>query len=234
MHVLFRTLMVATAMLLASCVDGREEIWIARDGSGHASVDLQFPSSAAKLYGGIQGLERLLADLLANTEALHDTHHEVTTIDNRVHLHVTARFRSVMDLKEMASHLPSRNTLPPAASGFAGVVTLKTRGRHLDFSRTLSPAASLPGASLLPTTSWKGRLTYILHLPEPATTTNATRTEDANRTLIWEIPLAGLMRKPATLEFSAPIPIPFWVWPTLAASIALAATLAILRFRRRR
>ena len=80
----------------------------------------------------------------------------------------------------------------------------------------------------MPGSQFAGRsLTYIIHLPEAVTESNATRVENAGRTLVWDFPLATAIQAPVTLHFKANIPIPRWAVASVAATVLLLAYFVI-------
>jgi hypothetical protein len=219
--------------LLVSCIDGREEIWIHRDGSGRAEVNYTLPASAAVFQGGEAGVRHMLEEFLSKSTALTTSSVEVKTVGDRLHIRVLASFAAAMDLKKIAEG-PGMHELPSSATGLAGTVTVALRGLSLDFTRSLTPGTSLPGAALLPASAFQDRsLTYIIHLPLAATESNATRKLDGGRTLIWEFPLAEAVKKPITTHFIAPIPFPKWIW-LLGIGLLLLLGLILHGWKRRR
>ncbi len=220
-----RLAVIGALGLLVSCIDGREEIWIERDGSGRADVAYSLPASAAVLQGGEKGVRRLLEDFFANSPDLSSPKIEVDTVGDRLQIHVKASFKSALDLKKISSGA-GMTRLPASATGLAGTVKIATHGLNLDFSRTISPGLALPGAAFFPASQFQGRsLTYIIHLPLAATESNATQISDEGRTLIWEFPLLQSIQKPVVTHFIAPIPIPRWLW---FAGIALLITVGLI------
>ncbi len=220
---------VCAAVSLVACIDGREEIWIERDGSGRLDLSYSIPASAALLHGGEAGVRQRLQDFLATATALSSSSAEVTAVGDRLGIRVRAAFDSALDLQEMIRH-PQGRPLPAAATGLAGTVKLATRWLALDFKRTLTLSAALPGAALFPAAQFQNRkLTYILHLPESVTETNASRCEAGGRVLTWEIPLVDALKKPVTLHFTMPLPLPRWL---KISGCGLAGFFAYLLFRR--
>src|SRR6478609_5988227 len=183
-----RLLAIAAALLLVSCIDGREEFWLNADGSGRADVTYSLPAAAAKFQGGEAGVRKMVGDFLAATPGLISPHCEVTTDQDRLVIRVQAAFDSVLDLKAMSRN-GSLENLPSSATNLAGKVNVTVDGRTIDFSRTIAAGKALPGATFMPASRFEGRkLLYIVHLPVPATGSNATRTEDGGRTLAWDFP----------------------------------------------
>ena len=212
-------------LLLPSCIDGREEVWIDAKGGGRAEFTYDLPAVAASLQGGVPGVEKLLRTLLENQPG---ATHEVTQIGDRLKIQARIPFSSLGDLSRLASPpKKGERPLPAAFKHFAGTFDLRRSGRTIDISRTIEPGKAIPGGRFIPPSQLETRrLVHIIHLPIPATASNATRTEDSGRTLIWEHPLASALRKPVTTRFQAVVPLPAWLVPS-DIGLSLAATIGI-------
>ncbi len=222
-----RFLTVISACALVSCIDGREEIWLNANGSGRADVSYSLPAAAARFQGGEAGVRRLIGEFLKKTPAIATSSFEVMTDQDRLKIHILATFDSALDLKEISKGA-ALEKLPTSATHLAGEMSVDLHGRSVAFSRTIAPGKALPGAIFLPVSQFQGRnLTYIIHLPAAASESNATRTEDAGRTLVWDYPLAVALQNPVTLRFKAKIPIPAWAIPAVASVVLLLAYFAI-------
>jgi hypothetical protein len=232
-----RLLVVATAVLLVSCIDSREEIWINADGSGRVEVSCSLPAAAARLQGGEVGVKKLISELLQKSQALQSSSCEVSTEGDRLKICVKAAFASALDFKKIADGT-SFKKLPPAAMKLRGEIKAQLHGLTLDYSRTISAGEAIPGVSFIPASQFKNRnLTYIIHLPVVALESNATSVTDGGRTLIWDFPLAQAIQQPVVTRFKAKIPIPTWV--IIAAAAITFITLVglfygIRKLRRRR
>jgi len=231
---LVRLSAIAVMCLLVSCIDGHEELWLNADGSGRADVTYTLPAIAAKFQGGEEGVRKMLDKFLNNAEGLTSSSHEVTTEGDRLKIRVKASFNSVLDLKKVAKSDPLKK-LPSSANGLTGMVKISRNGRTLDCSRTISAGTALPGAVFLPDSQFKDRrLTYILHLPHAPIESNATRTADGGRTLIWDHPLAEAVEAPFTIRFKIKIPIPMWIFVSAGAFTLVAGSAGFYFFRRSR
>ena len=233
---ILRVLALAAACLLTACIDGHEEIWIHRDGSGRADIRYSLPAAAATFHGGEAGMRKMLGDFLAANPALVSPQLDVTTEEKRLHVRVRAEFESALDLKQLSTP-DSMSRLPASASGIAGRVAMEITPLAVNFTRTINAGASLPGSAFMPASQFKDRtLSYTIHLPESATGSNATRIENAGRTLVWEIPLADAVRQPFATHFTAPVPWPGWLVPAACAGFAAVVLLAwsLWRIRRRK
>lgn len=225
---------VLGSLSLASCIDGREEIWLHANGSGRAEVSYTLPAVAASFQGGEDGIRHLITGFLKDNPAISSSSLEVTTVGDQLRVHVRASFDSALKLKEL-SQGDALGKLPSSAKFMAGEVNVQLSGLSADFSRTITPGKAIPGALFIPKSQTKGRsLTYIIHLPKPATESNATCVQDAGRTLIWEHPLADAIRNPITTRFTAPIPIPPWVIALVVATIFIPAFFLIRKYQKNR
>ncbi|MEO7099443.1 MAG: hypothetical protein ABI162_08785 [Luteolibacter sp.] len=196
------------ACVLTSCIDCHEEIWLAADGSGHAQISYTLPAAAAKFQGGEAGVRAMIGKFLADTTAIKTSSYQVSTEKDRLKIDVQASFDSALDLKAVSTD-SSMKELPSSASSLAGKFEVASKGRTIDFARTISPGSALPGAGFMPASAFDGHnLVYIIHLPMAAKESNATRTEDDGRTLVWDFPLAQAITSPVSTRFKAEIPIP--------------------------
>jgi len=226
-------LAVLAACLLCSCIDGREEYWFQADGGGRAELTYSLPAVAAEFSGGEDAIREKIATFLNGNEAFTHSSHEVVRVGDRLRVTVRVAFRSVQDLQKLSSRAQVGD-LPDAARGFTGDIHLEMKGTLLDFTRRISPGKAMPGAIFLPKRELEGRqLSYTIHLPVVPQASNATRTEDGGRTLIWEVPLAQALRQPIVTHFQARIPLPRWLLPAALGCGVLLAW-GIWRWRKRR
>jgi hypothetical protein len=120
-----------------------------------------------------------------------------------------------------------------ATKALIGHFDFRARGREVELCRTVRPSDALGGGLLVPESEIKGRrFVYTLHLPASATGSNATRTEDGGKTLIWDHPLSDGMTGPIIVRFKAQMPIPL-KWISLGC-VALALTAFLIRHHLRK
>ncbi len=230
-RVISRGFLLAVGVMLASCIDGREEYWLDSHGGGRAEIRYSIPESVARMEGGDAGIREIVSNFLKETPAITQSHFEVVTANKVTTVTLHAQFDSAMKLADVADG-PSSHNLPAAAHHLLGEIKTKTNGRTVELTRTTTPAQAIPGSVWMPAASFEEKtLTYIIHLPNPSEESDATRTEDGGRTLIWEIPLADTLKSPAVIHFKMQIPIPWKI--ILAVTIPLATLLCIWSLRRR-
>ena len=227
-----RLLAIVAAALLVSCIDGREEIWLNSDGSGTADITYTIPEIAARFQGGAAGVSNMLGSFLAETPAIKNPSHKVSTVDGRMTIHVRGSFDSVTDFKQIDKS-QGVEKLPSSASGLTGDVEVTRDGRTFAFSRKIDAARALPGSLFMPSSEFRDhKLTYIVHLPLAAADSNALRTADGGKTLVWEFPLAEAIRRPVETRFSATIPVPTWLFASAGAGIVFVALLVLYGIRK--
>ncbi len=231
MRRLSHLLLLAVCALVASCIDGREEFWLAGDGSGRAEIRYEVPASLARGCGGEAGLIKLLDEFVRETPTLTNVTRRVTCEGERMVVDFKASFKSALDLIAAVSgdSALSAGNLKPVVEPLIGHFAIRRSGRAVELTRTVRPAKALPGSFFMPASQFDGRrLVYIVHLPLAAAETNATRTEDGGRTLIWDQALQDALKNSVVIHFKAAMPIPWWL---IAAAVAALGLLGWLGFR---
>lgn len=231
---ILRLLTAAVSLALVSCIDGHEEYWLNADGSGRAEVTYVIPASAAALKGGEAGVRNMIEAALANSGAVSKPVCLVTTSNGRITVHVAGEFASVSEIRSAAKSAEA-SSMPAAAKYMAGEFKVARDGRTLDFNRTITPGRALAGSMFMPASEFRGHeLSYIVHLPVPAESNNATLVRDGGRTLEWKIPLSQAIRNPFSTRFTAKIPIPRWIWASTGAVAAVILTGGVFWMKKRR
>jgi hypothetical protein len=172
------------------------------------------------MHGGEEGVGKLITDFFLSTPSIKRPRHKIVTENGRMTAFVEFGFDSALDLLE-TSQSESIDHLPAAASHLFGKTAANWKGRSLEITRTLSPGKALPGAALMPSSKLDGRLVSIMHLPAAANETNATRTENMGRTLVWETSLADAVKAPVIYRFKMDVPMPWGMIGWIAAPVAL-------------
>ncbi|BCX48811.1 conserved hypothetical protein [Haloferula helveola] len=229
-----RLLLLALSLLLSSCFDIREEIWIQADGGGRAMLDYTVPSAAMALVGGEAGMREEIDKLLAEAPDLRLDAFTVTPSDDgfRVHMEAsTDSMLSLMDLQETEAF----EDLPEAGKDLSGSFDVVVAGLDVKVSRRIEMGDALgPAALFIGSDDRDSRIMeYVIHLPTAAKEHNADEVTDRGKTLIWKRTLGQALRDPIVTRFRAKIPLPWWVIPAAIPIIALPA-IALVRWIRRR
>ena len=237
MRCLSLLLLLAVCGLLASCIDGHEEFWIGADGSGRAEIHYEVPAAIASSMGGEAGISKLLDAFIGDTPTLTKATCRVTRKGDRLAVDFNASFKSVLDLIVAVSgdSALSAGNFKSVVDPLVGHFDIRQSGRGVEMTRTIRPSQSLPGSFLMPASQFEGRrLVYILHLPVAPRESNATRTADGGRTLIWDLTLKDGLKNPVVIHFKATMPVPRWMMAALAAALALLGWMGWRRRRRRK
>lgn len=237
MRVFLLAALCLVASLLTSCYDGKEEFWLNENGSGSLEGTYDIPTTALLLGGGEAELRRSLDTWLKDAPDVRCEKLEITTTGDRTKLHFRIAFTSVMKFIDAAKPEKSKK-IAPTFQHLTGLFDVKVTGRDLDFSRTVSPNKAFAGGLFMPKKEIEGRrLLYVMHLPVVPEESNATRTEDGGKTLVWDYALADGLKKPILTHLKAKIPIPTWAIAGaagLGVVVLLIAYLFIRRFISRR
>ncbi|MEI6675961.1 MAG: hypothetical protein WCO57_12380 [Verrucomicrobiota bacterium] len=231
-----RLLLLGLCALQAACIDGREEYWLAANGSGRAEIHYEIPAVIARSCGGEAGLSMLLDKFVRETPTLTNASHQVTCHADRLVVDFNASFQSVLELVAAlrGDSALSAGNFKPAVEPLIGQFDIRQSGPKVELTRTVSPSKALPGSFLMPAAQFDGkRLVYIMHLPVVAVESNATRTADSGRTLIWDQALQESLKHNVVIHFKATMPLPWGKIASVTVTLGLLGWLG-LRARRRR
>jgi hypothetical protein len=219
--ILHRFLALAACLVLSACFDIHEEVWIKRNGAGHAELRYTVPESALLLSGGASGVEKKIRELIASQPSLILDGVSVEVKDERATVAVKISTKSMLSLLDLKKSESFQN-LPESTANIAGHFDVRLRWLDLDFTRSIHVKEALGLASLAVGAEDREnrRLTYIIHLPKAAKENNATLVTDGGKTLTWDYTLGDAMKKPVVTRFRATMPIPRYAWAA-AASLLL-------------
>ncbi|MCU0796208.1 MAG: hypothetical protein MUF31_09770 [Akkermansiaceae bacterium] len=232
-----RLLAVFFALLLSSCFDIREEIWIGRDGSGRIDFTYVVPSQALTLAGGEEEIRKSVETMMSSEPGMHLDRFDITPTDRGTRIEIEARIDtldSLLDLKES----DTMTRMPPIGEKLMGTFDIRLSPQGIDFERHIDAGAALGLARLAisPAERRERKMEYIIHLPTSAKSTNADQVLDEGRTLVWKRSLGEALSSPLRMGFQAPLPIPLWalILVPLLLGLGLFFTLRWLRKRRLR
>ncbi|KAB2638285.1 MAG: hypothetical protein DVB25_08140 [Verrucomicrobia bacterium] len=231
------SLVPAVCCILVSCIDGREEFWLASDGSGRAQIRYSMPASMARTCGGEQGLRELLDEFIRQTPSLTHATRRVSCEDGRMVVDFRAAFTSAADLIAAlrGDTALTSGKLQSVVAPLIGQFHFRRSGLTVNLTRTVQPAKALPGAFFMPAAQFDGRrLEYIMHLPMVADESNATRTEDGGRTLIWDQTLQDGLKNSVVIHFKGIVPVPWWLLAAAATALLALGWLGLKMRRQRR
>lgn len=219
-------------LLLASCFDSREEIWIAPDGSGRAELSVTLPGAALLLAGGRDGVEAKVRRFFDETPQLELDSLAFEAAGDEMRVRLAASAESMLDLMDLQQS-ESFAELPAAATSSFGRFAVEIDGLDINYQRTIDIGKGLGFATLAIPAAEKDerRLVYIAHLPTKAKQHNAGEVSADGRTLTWNYTLGEAIAEPIHHQARIPMPIPWLRILLIVLAIAIAATVLGRRFR---
>jgi hypothetical protein len=231
-----RILLGICCLVLASCLEGDEEVWIHKGGSGRISAVYRLPPA---FMAEIGGAEKVIARIRSAVER--DPHISLESISHgfeggRSVLKFSAAFD---DFRELA-HFGERYLRSPGAPAQAtpeelllGDIDIRLEGLVLTYHRevnlsTLFPENVRRNPGLLGASAFH----YTLHMPVAPAEHDASETVDGGRTLKWKFRLREYTDRPMVSSARSVLPLPWWVWAAgvLLLAVALLVIVWAVRF----
>lgn len=205
-------------LLLNSCLNGEEEFWFERDGSGRLEAEYELPVFAIASMGGEGELRHKIDDFFARGKGVTLETFSMERRGTQTVMKIKANFSSVRDLVNLLGSsgdtAEGSAPLPGPMVELFGEFQVSRDGRMIDFRRHIDPKGIFGGGLLSPSAKQlEGyHLQYIVHLPTKVATSNAHEIRDGGYTAVWRYSLADAMKHPIDTNFTAPIPLPWWVY----------------------
>ncbi len=185
-------LLVAILVLLTSCIEYREELWLEHDLSGRIHFDIGLPSMTGIEDDDISELS--IVALCDTVEGITVTDHSTYLIDENTWIHVELTFDNIYLLNEIENEWFGKFYIFDEQ----GSRTLK---RFITMSDTIKASsgnfANVLKYAMLGQYSW----IYTLHFPDELYEVNAhlARTDTTRNTAVWEYSLASLINEQKTI-----------------------------------
>lgn len=237
---LLALLPVRLSLLLVSCIEGEEEIWLEPDGSGRIEATYKMPTVVAQKIGDPDELVEILKNAAAR-----DPHIELTSVSHQTRRGgVTLKFSGTFDDLRKLATFPQRQLRDPAepdkrvkAEVLFGTTHLDISWRGLSYERQVdiswllksSPAAKsiVRVPALLGNSSFR----YTLNLPTSARESNSTTQSQDGHKLEWLFPLKNHVQEPMHLTAEGDLPLPGTLW---LIPLAVLVLLFLIQNRRAR
>ena len=204
------------SILLSSCIEGEEEIFLNGDGSARVVASYRVPSILFSAEDA-QDLRIGIAEEVGRVKNL-------KLITNKIEKHNGDRVIVVeISTEDVASLEGALSEHDPALKmkkgdkilhAIIGSIMVNTDGLKVHLNREIHLASLLDeylgssGGSIL----GKSAFCYTVHLPRPAVSSNAQEVLNEGRTLVWSHKLADHRHSPIRLSMTSRILIPWWVY----------------------
>jgi len=229
MKSLIFSLLAMSLMLLNSCIDGEEEVFINADGSGRIKVQYRVPGM---IFSDAEAKE-----LIAIIEKEAGEKENLEIVTNRVDsqkgqkvIQIEIKAASVLELEGMLDDHggegedgEKRSKTDKLLHALLGDMKVSISGltatvkRDVDLESLLNEYLGQRGALLLGESEFR----YSVHLPKAATESNAHELRNEGKTLQWTYKLRECQKTPILMSVKAPIPVPWWVYTLVAGTVLL-------------
>ena len=223
-------------LLLASCIEGEEELWLERDGSGRLEATYKMPPLVMRSFGGPEELVKTLKEASARDQHVNLTHVSHRSEKGQVILEFSGTFDDLHKLCTFPQRQlrdPDEPDKPTKAEALFGETDFDISIRGISYHRTIDISSVLPKLiSSAPHRLKDSSFHYILNLPMPASETNAPTLSSAEHKLEWTFLLRDYVNEPMILSAECPLPLPRKLW--LLGLLPIAVLVAIFLFRTKR
>lgn len=207
------------SLLLCSCIEGEEEIFLNKDGSARVVATYRVPSMLLSAEDA--------QDLRASIEAEVGGVKNLKLLTNKVEKHNGDRVIMLEietdDVSTLEGSLSEHDPAVEMTKGdkilhaIVGRILVNREGlkvhlnREIHLSSLLDEYLGSSGASMLGDSAFR----YTMYLPHAAESSNAHEVSNDGRTLTWSHQLADCRNTPINLSIVTHIPIPWWIYALL-------------------
>ncbi|MBT8043823.1 MAG: hypothetical protein KJO79_02635 [Verrucomicrobiae bacterium] len=216
MRILFSCLLGILAVLLNSCIDGEEEVFINADGSAKVKAVYRVPGILMNAQDS-EELRTSITEEIARQKNL-------KLLTNRIDLEQGRRVLTIEIATDDVTALEGKlsdQTMggnPSKADkilhAIIGKIVVNLDGlsaeltRNIDLKPLLDEYLGKNSASVLGESEFR----YTVHLPTAVERSNAHEVGNGGRTLKWTYLLRDSQKRPMKLNMVARVPIPWWVY----------------------
>ncbi|MEN8848053.1 MAG: hypothetical protein ABF377_08285 [Akkermansiaceae bacterium] len=218
-------------LLLNSCIEGEEEIWINLDASGKIRAHYEFPPALKAQIGDPDVIVATLRAVDEGEDGIEIQALSFEMVGRQLIFHLEATFDDATDLlavseRNMETIVEETGMDPEQADAISGKITFAMNGMSPSFQREISLAGMFPGmVARNPKLLGESNFRYLIHLPFPVTETNAHQVLNDGKTLSWTFLLRDHVSEPMALSLQTKILIPWWVWGLLLVGLVLLVLL---------
>ncbi len=236
---LFRLFLILPILLLHSCIEGEEEIWIKGDGSGRLVAHYSLPSLALQQLGDPNDYVRAIKMIDEREDGIEVQKITFESKSGKAVLHLEATFKNAMDLLKIADRNQSvfveeAQADPAQLDALSGTIEVGIDGLSPTFNRAVSLGPIFPSmVQKSPAMLGKSTFNYTIHLPAEAKETNAHEVSEDRLTVKWTFLLKEYVNRPMIMAVKTALPIPWWVLTILGAIVFMIAWIIWKRLQRR-
>lgn len=207
-------------VLLSSCIDGEEEVFIEANGSARVKAVYRVPGMIFSAEDA-EALRVSIEQEVGREKNLRLITNQVEKQKGNRVIILEIETDDVTGLEgRLAEHDPG--VVPSKADkilhAIVGRIAVNMEGlsvnltRKVDLRPLLEEYIGSGSASMLGDSEFR----YTVHLPEVAEKSNAHEVSNGGRTLKWSHKLVECSSKPITLSMTTPMPLPWWLYMVAA------------------
>lgn len=211
-----------SVLLINSCIDGEEEVFIRADGSAKMKVAYQLPGmffsqkKADQLVGKVEKAVGEKENLRLLTNEVETTSKGQRIIRIEVEAVNMVELDGMFESDDEVGDDPSDSDI--ILDSLLGELNVDINGLAVGATRKVDLAALFDKFVGKNSLSQMGdaEFRYTVHLPEAANQSNAHQVLNGGKTLKWRYQLSQSKQNPIDMQVEAPIPLPWWLYVILA------------------
>lgn len=226
MHTLRFLVLTIFCLLLHACIEGDEEVFIYADGSARVKATYRVPSAVLSRKEADE-FTQLLEQEVGENKNLRLVTNRVDREQGQRVIRIEIETDDVSQLEGITvdhSSEEERSKSDKILHALLGSIDVQVHGltasleRRVELKPLFDEYLGKNAAVMLSDAEFR----YVVYLPKGAQHSNAHEVSDDGRILRWRYDLSELKGKPISMEMTAPIPLPWWVY---AVGVALGLLL---------
>lgn len=176
-------------LLLSSCIEYREEMWLENDNSGRVIFELSLPQHTDIEEDEISELS--IVCLCDTVEGIEVTNHTTYQVEDITWIHVEMDFEDILLLNEIENEWFGEISITEGEEGD------RILNRYITMSDTINVSSNQFGNLLKHAMLGQYSWIYTMHFPDELYETNApiARTDTLTNSAMWEYNLASLINE---------------------------------------
>ncbi len=210
-----------TSVLLCSCIEGEEEIWIQPDASGRLRIHYELPQIALLQLPKPEEVVQSLHKIDQSENSLQITALSFEKKKGKIVFHLEAAFKDARKLTELPERykdifITDTSVNPQKIEHISGKIDFKLEGLTPTFFRSIDLSELFPAIlKKFPKRLGASNFKYTIHLPAKVKESNAHSISEDGKTLQWTFFLQEQLTDPIEMAFTTELPLPWWLWPLL-------------------
>ncbi len=214
-------------VLLSSCVESEEEIWIHANGSGKLKISQEMPALALSEVGDPQAYVDVIHEIDALEDSVSIQHLTYEMEGSKLVFRLEASFENILKLEEIGTRhttrfLTATGADPEKMATASGETTVKLDGLQPSFQRVIDIGSLIPApVKKMPILLGNASSSFTMHFPSKVKETNAHQISNGGKTIHWNFLLKNHLEEPMVMNATSSLPIPWWAWALLLMMIVV-------------